>query len=74
MSGIDQVMGWTGMLLTRIASVFLIGALISFLADWMDREPPRGDEIPKAGSATSARLADLRNQFDYWRRTIDSAI
>ena len=70
MSWMDQVMewGWTGVLLVWIASVFLIGALLSLLADWMDREPPNGDEILKAGSVPIARLVGLRSQFDNWRR------
>ena len=70
MSWMNQVMewGWTGILLVWIASVFLIGAFLSLLADWMDRESPDGNEIPKAKSALVARLAYLRNQFDNWRR------
>jgi len=71
MSWMDQVMewGWTAILLTWIASVFLIGALLNLLADLMDREPPNGDEIRKARSAPVARLAELRSRFDNWRRT-----
>lgn len=70
MSWMNQVMewGWMGMLLAWIASVFLIGALISLLADWMDREPPNSDEVPKTRSAPSGWFADLRSQFDNWRR------
>ena len=70
MSWMAQVMewGWTGVLFVWIASVFLVGALLSLLADWMDREPPNGDEILKARSVPIARLVELRSQFDNWRR------
>ncbi len=56
------------MLLAWIVSVVLIYALISLLADRMDREPPDSVEIPETWAALSARLATLRDQFDNWRR------
>jgi hypothetical protein len=69
MNWMNHSMGWPGMLLFWLVSVFLIVMLMDVLADWMDRESPKtADEgISKQDSPAPTWLGGLRTQFNDWR-------